>query len=182
MKKYLFAILIIVAPSTCYAQSFETVDACKSLQKEVAAAVEESRSLTSLMTKEDMSEAEYLSQLYEGVKILSKSGEMFFKASDSHESTCKTVLREKGKIADVRTIYDWYLEPVHAAYQFFRRAREAAVRLNRQEDVNAFNATMTEYDASIMKLVGVCESDLAGLPEASTCANLSAKLSDALTK
>ena len=55
-----------------------------------------------------------------------------------------------------------------------------AVQLNRQADVDVFNATMTEYDAAIMKLVSVCESDLANTPSAASCAALSAKLSDAL--
>ena len=176
----ILSLILLILPASAMAQSFETVDACKSLQQEVTAAVEEAKPLSGLLTDENITEAVFLSQLYEGVKILSKSGEMFFKASDSHESTCKTVLTNAGKIEEIRRIYDWYLEPVKAAYQFFRRAREAAIRLNRQADVDVFNATMTEYDAAVMKLVGVCESDLANTPSAATCATLSGKLSDAL--
>ncbi|MBR4984722.1 MAG: hypothetical protein IKY83_03150 [Proteobacteria bacterium] len=167
-------------PAVSSAQSFETIDACKSLRQEVTAAVEASSGLSSLMTDKSLTEAQYLEQLYEGVKILSGSGEMFFKASDSHESACKAMLSEAGQLAQVREIYDWYLEPVQAAYQFFRRAREAAVRLNRQGDVDVFSKTMTEYDAAVMKLVSVCEGDLANTASASTCAGLSAKLGDAL--
>ncbi len=171
---------LLFLPSTVLAQSFDTVDSCQNLQQEVTAAVEESRGLSSLLTEQNLTEEAYLTQLYEGIKILSKSGEMFFKASDSHESTCKTILAEAKKMEQLRGIYDWYLEPVQVAYRFFKRAREAAIRLNRQGDVDVFNSAMTEYDAAIMKLVAVCESDLTGTDYAATCKNLSAKLNDAL--
>ena len=105
---------------------------------------------------------------------------MFFKASDSHESDCKTRLTQAGKLDEVRKIYDWYLEPTQIAYQFFKRARDAAISLNRQQDVDTFSKTMTEYDAAIMKLVGVCESDLANSPHAATCTALQTKLTDVL--
>ena len=177
---FLIALSFLTIPATAMAQSFDTIDDCKSLRQEVTAAVEESKALSGLLTDQNLTEEAFLAQLYEGVKILSKSGEIFFKASDNHESTCKTMLTNAGKIEEIRHIYDWYLEPSKLAYQFFRRAREAAIRLNRQADVDVFNKTMTEYDEAIMKLVSVCESDLANTPSASTCATLSAKLSDAL--
>lgn len=180
LRTLLIALSFLIFPASAMAQSFDTIDACKSLRQEVTAAVEESKPLSGLLVDPSLTEEAFLSQLYEGVKVLSKSGEMFFKASDSHESTCKTMLTNAGKIEEIRQIYDWYLEPSKLAYQFFRRAREAAIKLNRQEDVDVFNATMTEYDAAIMKLVGVCESDLANTPSASTCAALSTKLSDVL--
>ncbi len=180
MKKTLLCLGLILMPSYAMAQSFETVDACQSLKNEVTAAVEEARPLSSLFAEENITEEQYLAQLYQGVQLLSASGQMFFKASDSHESTCRTVLSESGKIEQIRVIYDWYLEPVKMAYQFFKRAREAAVRLNRQGDVDVFNTTMTEYDSAVMKLVSVCESDLAGTSHAATCSELSARLGDVL--
>lgn len=160
--------------------TFDSIDSCKSLQQEIAAAIEESNGLSSLLTDKSITQKDYLTQLYEGVKLLSKTGEMFFKASESHESDCKTFLKQAGKIEEIRKIYDWYLEPTQHAYQFFKRAREAAVSLNRQKDVDAFNESMTQFDAAIMKLVGVCESDLASTPQAATCTALSTKLSDIL--
>lgn len=180
LKSLVAACLFLAMPAAAWAQSFDAIDACKELRSEVTAAVDASKGLSGLMSDKEMTEAQYLEQLYEGVKILSNSGEMFFKASDKHESACKAMLSEAGKIEQVREIYDWYLEPVQVAYQFFRRAREAAVRLNRQGDVDVFQTTMVEYDAAVMKLVSVCESDLAGTPSAGTCAGLSAKLGDAL--
>ena len=180
IRSFLISLSILIFPASAMAQSFDTIDACKNLRQEVTAAVEEAKPLSGLLVDSGLTEEAFLSQLYEGVKILSKSGEMFFKASDSHESTCKTMLTNAGKIEEIRQIYDWYLEPSKQAYQFFRRAREAAIKLNRQADVDVFNATMTEYDAAIMKLVGVCESDLVNTPSASTCAVLSTKLSDVL--
>ena len=167
-------------PVMAHAQSFETVDACKNLRQEVTAAVEEAKPLAGLLTDKAITQDKFLAELYEGVKVLSKSGEMFFKASDSHESTCKSMLIQANKQEEIRNIYDWYLEPVQMAHAFFHRAREAAIQLNRQADVDAFSAAMTEYDAAVMKLVGVCESDLAGTPAATTCATLSAKLGDIL--
>lgn len=184
MKHYrtlpLIVALSVLAPAFAQAQSFDTVDACKSLRQEITAATEESKPLQNLMTNKAMTKDQFLAELYEGVKILSKSGEMFFKASDSHESTCKSVLLQNNKIEDVRVIYDWYLEPVQLAHAFFHRAREIAIQLNRQADVDAFNNTMSEYHEAVMKLVGVCESDLANTASAATCANLSAKLSEVL--
>ena len=180
LKSVIAGCLFCMLPMAASAQSFDSVEACKSLRDEVTAAVDASKGLSGLLTAKDLTEARYLEELYEGVKILSSSGEMFFKASDKHESVCKALLSEAGKIEQVRKIYDWYLEPVQAAYQFFRRAREAAILLNRQGDVDVFNTTMTEYDAAVMKLVSVCEGDLANTPSAATCANLSAKLGDVL--
>lgn len=180
MKKTLFFVAMMCFPVSGMAQSFDSVDSCKSLRNEVSAAVEAARPLEGLLVSAQMTESEYLSQLYEGVKVLSKSGEMFFKASDSHESGCKTVLTQGEKQGELVQIYEWYLEPVQVAYQFFKRAREAAVKLNRQEDVDMFSQTMTEYDAAVMKLAGVCESDLAGTEYAKGCATLSARLGDAL--
>lgn len=180
IRNTIFLFAVLFAPSFAAAQSFDTIDDCKSLQNEVSAAVEASRSLEKLFTSGSLTEEQYLAQLYEGVQKLSSSGQMFFKASDNHESTCRTILTEAGKIEQIRVIYDWYLEPVKLAYHFFKRAREAAVQLNRQGDVDTFNTTMTEYDAAVMKLVSVCESDLAGTPSASTCAQLSTKLGDVL--
>jgi hypothetical protein len=184
MKKYFsfsFALTCLLAmPCLAQAQSFETVDACKNLRQEITAAVEASKPLAGLLTDKAITQEKFLAELYEGVKVLSKSGEMFFKASDSHESTCKSMLTQAGKQEEIRMIYDWYLEPVQIAHAFFHRAREAAIHLNRQADVDAFNTTMSEYDAAVMKLVGVCESDLANTPSASTCSQLSAKLGDVL--
>lgn len=184
MKKYSILPLVLgftlSMPVLAQAQSFDTVDACKNLRQEITAAVEESKPLAGLLTDQAITQDKFLAELYEGVKILSKSGEMFFKASDSHESTCKSMLTQASKQEEIRVIYDWYLEPVQIAHAFFYRAREAAIKLNRQADVDAFNATMTEYDAAVMKLVSVCESDLANTPSAATCASLSAKLGDVL--
>ncbi len=180
MKKAIIFAAMMLFPVSGMAQSFDSVDACKSLRNEVSAAVEAAKPLETLLVSEQVTESEYLAQLYEGVKVLSKSGEMFFKASDSHESACKTILTQGEKQGELRQIYEWYLEPVRAAYQFFKRAREAAVKLNRQSDVDMFSSTMTEYDAAVMKLVGVCESDLAGTEYAKGCASLSTRLGDAL--
>ena len=183
MQKSLLSIILtilITLPVTAKAQSFETIDDCRALQNEVKAAVEESSGLDKLLTATDLKTEDYLEQLYSGVKILSKTGEMFFKAADNHESACKTRLRQVNKIEEIRAIYDWYLEPSQKAYQFFRRAREAAVKLNRQSDVDSFNAMMTEYDAAIMKLADVCKSDLENTPSVNTCDQLAAKLTDVL--
>lgn len=180
MKRILLAVALAVVPGTAWAQSFETIDDCQALRESVTAAVEEAHGLDRLLTDKGLSVENYLSQLYEGVKLLSKSGEMFFKAADDHESSCRTRLTQVNKLEEIRTIYDWYLEPTRSAYQFFKRAREMAVSLNRQGDVDAFNTMMTEYDAAVMKLVAVCESDLADTPYLSTCANLSVKLTDVL--
>ena len=160
--------------------TFNSIDSCKSLRQEITAAIEESQGLSGLLTDKSITLENYLSQLYDGVKLLSKTGEMFFKASESHESDCKTSLKQTGKLDEVRVVYDWYLEPSRLAYQFLKRAREAAIALNRQKDVDTFNQVMTEYDAAVMKLVGVCESDLANTPHAATCSALSAKLADVL--
>ena len=183
--KFVAALALCLLPFNAMAggsdsPTFDSIDSCKSLQQEIAAAVEESNGLANLLTDKSITLDDYLSQLYEGVKLLSKTGEMFFKASESHESDCKTFLKQAGKIEEVRKIYDWYLEPTQLAYQFFKRAREAAVSLNRQKDVDAFNESMTQYDAAIMKLVGVCEADLANTPHAATCTALSSKLADIL--
>ena len=174
------ALCLIFVPSVSYAQSFSSVESCVMLKSGVESAVKQADNLSMLLTDETLTEEAYLSQLYDGIKVLTSSGEMLFQASDKYESTCKAVLTEAKKIEEVRVIYDWYLEPVKVAYQFFRRAREAAIRLNRQGDVDVFNTTMTEYDAAVMKLVSVCESDLKDTPSASTCSELSARLGDIL--
>ena len=181
MKKLLFTLLAVCASSTAYAQSFDSIDECQALKKSVRSAIEESAPLEALLTpNNDLVDEIYLSQLYEGVKILSKSGESFFKAAEDHESACRTALRQANKIDEIRVIYDWYLEPTKRAYQFFKRAREAAIQLHRQADVDAFNAMMTEYDAAVMKLVAVCQSDLENSSNLSTCTALSSKLADTL--
>ena len=183
MKKTLLSIILtslITIPVTSYAQSFETIDECRELRQEITAAMEESSGLDELLTASDIKSEEYFEQLYSGVKILSKTGEMFFKAADNHESACKTKLRQINKIEEIRAIYDWYLEPSKRAYQFFRRAREAAIKLNRQSDVESFNTMMTEYDAAVMKLADVCKSDLENTQSVHTCDQLAAKLSDVL--
>ena len=182
MKKLIICIFgaILITPVTSFAQSFDTIDDCRALRQEINAAVEESAALDALLSANDIKTEEYLEQLYSGVKILSKTGEMFFKAADNHESACKTKLRQANKIEEIRVIYDWYLEPSKRAYQFFRRARETTVKLNRQSDVNSFNDMMTEYDSAIMKLADVCKSDLENTKSAETCDQLSAKLVDIL--
>lgn len=178
--KILMALGFCFVPQVVLAQVPETVDSCGSLRQEILASAEVAAGLDKLLEGDVADASVYLSQLYDGVKILSQSGEMFFKAADSHEPACKSKLLEAGKLQEVRAIYDWYLEPVKSASQFFHRARQAAVRFNRQGDVDAFNEIMVEYAASVMKLVGACESDLGGSALAPECATLSATLSDAL--
>ena len=177
---FFFAAAIAILPVTAFAQAFDSVEDCRALRSEVSAAIEKSSELDSLLDTPKISQESYLEQLYSGVKILSQAGEAFFKAADNHESACKTGLRQAGKIEEIRVIYDWYLEPSQKAYQFFHRAREVAIQLNRQADVDTFNEIMTEYDAAIMKIADVCKSDLENTPAFFTCTHLEAKLADTL--
>lgn len=179
--KILFTTILLLVATNAFAQdTFTTIESCNQLKLEIEHAVKTAAGLETLLTDETLGEEQYLSQLYEGVKILSLSGEMFFRASDRNESTCKNVLNEKNKIEEFIGVYDLYLKPSQMAYQFFRRAREAAIRLNRQHDVEKFNTAMTEYDSAVMKLASVCESDLAGSTAVSQCASLNARLADTL--
>lgn len=178
MKKgWLALCFAVMMPSLAKAQSLEQVDACKSLRQEITAAGEEARALDSLLSSEVPLES-YLSQLYEGIKILTKSGEMFFRAADSHETSCKASLTGNGE--GMAALYEMYLEPIQKAHQFFKRGREAAISLKRQSDVDTFTQTMTEYETAVMKLVSACESDMAGLPQAERCKMLAVKLSNAM--
>lgn len=185
MKKIIIASLLFFIPSYVYAQSADpivtinTVDACKSLENEIDAANEESARLDTLLSS-PVTQDVFLNDLYEGIKILTKSGDLFFKAADSHENACKEKLKAAGDYDGILALYDRYLLPVQKARIFFKKAREAAVSLNRQDDVNTFNKTMLEYDSAIMQLVGVCEADLADTPKRDACKSLSAKLGDAL--
>lgn len=174
------ALSFFLFSSSSLAQTVETIDPCKALHQEVTAAVEESAPLDHLLTDTQLPADSYLSQLYDGIRILSKSGEMFFKAADAHEEACKSALKKANNLNELAQIYDWYLAPAGRAYQFFKRARQAAVALNRQDDVDTFNKTMTEYDQAVMKLVGVCQSDLAQTEKAASCTALSVRLSEAL--
>ena len=181
IKKTALILFTLALSSTAYSQSFDSIDECQALKSSVRAAIAESDALDTLLAPNpDLTDEIYLAQLYEGVKILSKSGESFFKAADEHESVCRTQLKQVNKIEEIRVVYDWYLEPTKRAYQFFKRAREAAIQLHRQADVDAFNTMMTEYDAAVMKLVAVCQADLENSPQLATCTALSAKLSDTL--
>ena len=175
-----FAATICMAPMTAFAEGFDSVDDCRALRNEVSAAIEKSSELDTLLDTPNISLESYLEQLYSGVKILSQTGEAFFKAADNHESACKTSLRQANKIEEIRVIYEWYLEPSQKAYQFFHRAREVAVQLNRQSDVDTFNEIMNEYDAAIMKIADVCKSDLENTPSLPYCSQLAAKLADTL--
>ena len=167
-------------PVVAHAQTFDSVAECQTLKSEITATMADARGLESLLVQDNLGIEDYLSQLYEGVKILTKTGEAFFKAADEHEAACRLKLQQANKIEEIRGIYDWYLEPAKLAYQFFRRARETAVRLNRQADVDALNTIMTEYDDAMMKLVSVCQSDLEGTPHAEMCTQYSARLAEAL--
>jgi len=180
LKMFIVVLTLFVLPRAGAAQSLESVDACRNLMQAVAEAVEESKALSSLMTSETPNEEAYLSELYQGVKILTKSGEMFFRASDNYEAVCKNALREAQKIEAIRGIYDRYLEPIQLAHRFFSRVRAQAIRLGRQDDVDTFSAVIREYEDAVMKLVSVCQSDLAGTASADTCSQLSARIADAL--
>lgn len=183
-KKLLFTLIILFSSvSTAYAQSantFESVESCRNLKAQVSAAVEEAKPIDALLRDENITTDAYLEQLYQSIQILSKSGEMFFKASDAYESDCQTALTQAGQLAEMRKVYDWYLEPVKQAYQFFDRAKAIAIHQNRQKDVGTFVKAMREYEDSVMKIATTCESTLEGTPVAASCRQLSSKLEDAL--
>ena len=183
-KKLLFMLIFLfgIVPSA-YAQSnntFDSIESCRNLKAKVSAAVEEAKPIDALLRDENMATDTYLEQLYQSIQILSKSGEMFFKASDEYESDCQTALTQAGQLAEMRKVYDWYLEPVKQAYQFFRRAKAIAIHQNRQKDVETFVKAMREYEDSVMKIAATCESTLEGTPAAASCRQLSSKLEDAL--
>ncbi len=180
MKKYLLTALFAIFPLTAQAQSFESFDACKQLKTEIDNAIEEAKPLETLLTDETMTSEVYLEQLYRAVQILSKSGEMFFKASDAYESDCETSLKQANKLPEIRLIYDWYLLPVKQAYQFFGRAKSQAIRLGREKDVEKFVKAIREYEDSVMKIAATCESTLAGQPNATSCRVLASQLEDAV--
>ena len=175
---HLGCLVLFLSPAAAFGQTVGTVDACQNLRNEITAATEASGALNTLMQTEG--EEKYLNDLYEGVKSLSATGEMFFKASDSHEVACKEALKKEGKLDELLAMYDWYLEPAQQAYRFFHRARAAAIHLKHQEDVDTLTSTIVEYQSAVMKLVGVCESDLEGTPQKAGCASLSAKLAEAI--
>lgn len=179
MKNCILALLLFLIPAAAAAQSYETLDPCDALEREIDAAQEESARLAKLFENANGEEA-YLADLYEGVKILARTGEMFFKAADSHETACKDKLKAASNADALLALYDRYLLPARAARAFFKKARAAALALNRQGDVDTFNQTMVEYDAAVMQLAGVCESDLAGSDKLSLCKAISVKFSDAL--
>ena len=176
---HLGCLVLFLSPAAAFGQTVGTVDACQNLRNEITAATEASGARNTLMQTEG-DEEKYLNDLYEGVKSLSATGEMFFKASDSHEVACKEALKKEGKLDELLAMYDWYLEPAQQAYRFFHRARAAAIHLKHQEDVDTLTSTIVEYQSAVMKLVGVCESDLEGTPQKAGCASLSAKLAEAI--
>ena len=180
IRTFLLSAALLFLPTTALADPFDSVESCHRLRIEVEHAASVAAGIDNLLTSPDLTAEQFLSQLYEGVKILSSSGEMFFRASDENESACKDALHQQNAIGEFIVVYDLYLKPVKQAYQFFRRAREAAVRLNRQNDVDAFNAAMTEYDDAIMKLADNCRSVMGDSPAKAQCASLSARLSEAL--
>lgn len=179
MKIRTLAIFLSLIPFQAFAQSFETLDPCQALEREITAAKEESAALSKLFENANDENA-YLADLYEGVKILTKTGEMFFKAADSHETACKDALKAANDFDGLLALYDQYLIPAQAARSFFKNARTAAIALNRQQDVDTLNQTMLEYDATIMQIVAVCENDLANSDKLPLCKAISAKFSDAL--
>ena len=86
---HLGCLVLFLSPAAAFGQTVGTVDACQNLRNEITAATEASGALNTLMQTEG-DEEKYLNDLYEGVKSLSATGEMFFKASDSHEN-CPTL-------------------------------------------------------------------------------------------
>jgi len=181
MKKLLLsAALFFLAVPAATAQSFDSIDECVNLKKVVSQAVSEAKPIDDLLTDNSITAEKYLEELYSAVQILSKSGETFFRAADLYESSCETALKNANHIAEMRNVYDWYLEPVKQAYSFFARARAQAIRLGRQKDVETFIKAMREYEDSILKIAAQCESTLAGTDAATSCRTLSSKLEDAV--
>lgn len=179
MKIRILSLLLFLIPLPAVAQTYETIDACQALDREITAAQEEAAALSKLFDGTN-DETAYLTDLYEGIKILTKTGEMFFKAADSHETACKDALKAAKNDDALLALYDRYLMPAQTAKAFFKKARSAAITLNRQGDVDTFNQTMVEFDTTVMQIVGVCETDLAAADKLPLCKAISAKFSDAL--
>ena len=83
MKIRILSLLLFLIPLPAVAQTYETIDACQALDREIAAAQEEAAALSKLFDGTN-DETAYLTDLYEGIKILTKTGEMFFKAARQH--------------------------------------------------------------------------------------------------
>ena len=118
MKIRILSLLLFLIPLPAVAQTYETIDACQALDREITAAQEEAAALSKLFDGTN-DETAYLSDLYEGIKILTKTGEMFFKAADSHETACKDALKAAKNDDALLALYDRYLMPAQTAKAFF---------------------------------------------------------------
>lgn len=181
IAKMMLCFAFCLLPVTAFAQSFESNDDCLNFKRDVQATQPELDSLESLFRHQSISQSQYNADLYEGVKVLSRLGEIFFKASELYEVKCRTGLLEAGKREALVKLYDdWYLSPISAAHHFFKRAREAAIVLGLQSDVDSISKSIQEFETAVLAVSKLCEKDLEGTPQAAHCKELSIRLSEAM--
>ncbi|MFA5624993.1 MAG: hypothetical protein WC966_08080 [Bradymonadales bacterium] len=171
----LCSVFCILFASTALAQSFDSVEACSSLETAVKKATKISEGLSALLVDENIVAKDYLAQLYEGSKILSQAGEAFFKASDDYESACRNALLQANAGGELMQLYEIYLQPLDYAQQFFVRAKAAAVSLKRQGDVDSLTQMSAEFQAASLKIIDMCKNDV-GEANVSGCRALETRL------
>lgn len=166
---------------SAFAQDFEANADCLNFKRDVQATQVEREGLDTLFNYEKISQSQYSADLYEGVKVLSRLGDIFFKASELYEVKCRTGLLEADKREALVKLYDdWYLAPVQAAHRFFKRAREAAIYLGLQSDVDSLNKSIQEFEAAVLAVTKLCEKDLTDTSKIGHCKELSLRLSEAM--
>lgn len=178
MKRYFFLILLTmlcVFPAQAFAESFETTSACVSLQKDIKMANAVIQKLDALLTRKDCDRKDFLSDLYDGTKILTEAGDILFKAAERYESDCKDILHNAKKSKELLKLYEVYVTPTNTAYQFFKRARDIAAEQGVQKDVDDLTQLMKEYQASIEKLVSKCKADMTAPADQEKCETFSIK-------
>lgn len=181
IAKMILCLAISLMPVSAFAQGFEANDDCLSFKRDVQATQPELDSLESLFQREAISQSQYNADLYEGVKVLSRLGEIFFKASELYEVKCRTGLLEAGDRESLVKLYDdWYLSPISAAHGFFKRAREAAIFLGLQSDVDSISKSIQEFESAVLAVSKLCEKDLADTAKVEHCKELSLRLAEAM--
>lgn len=174
---YFAALLIscVIFAGTAFSQNFENTSACVSLQSSIQEANTSAERLVPLLSAPQLDAKAYLEQLYEGSKILSEAGGVFFNAGQEHESACRNALLEAKSAAELAKIYTLYSQALERSYAFFARAKSVAQTLERPGDVEALTQIATEYQSAALKLVSKCKADLQGT-DSSACAALETRL------
>ena len=88
------SVVLCTMTSLAHAQSFEQTESCQSLVTKIKGANSSLSRLDSLLSSKEITNQSYMSELYEGTKVLSEAGELFFRATDAHEPACRNILKE----------------------------------------------------------------------------------------